>query len=182
MCPTEAYDTDGARTPAAKAAEAAEPHVPPQPRGRRRKKDVLAERGNLKKVATPPRKAAKLGGPTPKSSGKKVSKPPKPAATSDTAPPAPSSRGCKGRGVPDNLVLSKPSLTGPTKEDNARVQLTAVAAFKNKSTKVHVSTLYRNQYGPNFVEHTKILAELIEAGGVTKAMALQKRCELSKQG
>ena len=148
----------------------------------------MKERANQKPPAhTPkakPSKLARLEAPSeakpPKSQA--TAKPPvgKASSAGQAAEAPTSTKGRKGRGLPNDLVLFRPSICGPTGEVNARIELRAYAEFQGKTVRVHVSTLHKDRWGASFVKDTEELAKLITAGNMTKAKILEKRAAMHR--
>jgi hypothetical protein len=183
---TALYDEDG--MPDLEAGGMGADYVPPHPRPQNRKKLTLATRTKQKveqkKRETVQQKVEKSQAAAPESRQKKreMSTPTK--RDKPEAPEGPSA--IKARKAqppsdakPDKAVLCDLELTRPivcaTSEANARCELCAFVSYKRFAKRVHVSTLNANTYGPQYVEHTKALAQLIEQGGFTKTMILEKR-------
>jgi hypothetical protein len=189
------FDEDGMPDLAADGMGA--DYVPPHPRTQNRKRLTLAARAKLKieqkvdekneksKAAALQQKqqsemaSKKREMSTPKKRDKPEA-PDRPSATkARKAQPPPAGKFSKAVDSRRQPVLCDLELTRPivcaTSEASARCELCAFVIDKRFTKRVHVSTLTSTSYGSMYVEHTKALAQLIEQGGFTKAMILERR-------
>ena len=178
MASTALYDDEG--FPALEP----EAFVPSNPRTRLRRKRALAQRDSQKTLAsTPLAKERKVDKLLAKSlSAQKV---PKPKAPSRSGAPEASNTlqrrpGRRGRGIPTDLTLFNPTFSGPSSGSNSRVEVCARAEHEGKTARVRISTLFKNRYGAKYVSHSEELYKLIQQGGQTKDMLLQKRKALQQ--
>lgn len=160
-------------------------YVPPHPRTQNRKKLTLATRAKQKvEEKVEKSNTAALESRQQKQQSETVGK--KREMSTPTkrdkpeAPDRPSaSKARKAQPPPAKAVLFDLELTRPivcaTSEAAPRCELCAFVSYKSFAKRVHVSTLTFISYGPMYVEHTKALAQLIEQGGFTKTMILEKR-------
>jgi len=74
-------------------------------------------------------------------------------------------------------VLTNPSMAGPTKEANPRVELCA----KIGHIRVHVYTTTLHAWGPTYIDDMKEIKSRIEAVPMTKIAALKIRDSMRSQ-
>ena len=90
----------------------------------------------------------------------------------DQAPRSnPAAQQCSGR-----ETLVEPRISGPTREDQPRVELTAkICAPGGQMRRVHIYTTKECKWGPSYVRDMQTIKTKIEQGELTQAMAFQLR-------